>query len=49
VVHNVERLALEQGVPGLLVVCLYLDPAPPEEEAEGQAGELLWEPGSEAE
>src|SRR5918997_3240192 len=49
VVRDVKWVASEQGVPGLLVVCLYPDPAPPEAEPEGQAGQLLWEPGSEAE
>ena len=47
-VPKVERGALEQGVPGLLVVDFDLDPSPPEEETESQAGELLREPGSKA-
>src|SRR5215212_8924787 len=45
---DVERGTLEQGVAGLPVVYRYLDPASPEEEAEGQAGELSREPGCEA-
>ena len=47
--RDVERGAPEQCVPGLLVVYLYPDTAPPEEETEGQAGQRLREPGSEAE
>ena len=49
VMSDVERGALEQGVAGLPVVYRYLDPAPPEEEAEGQAGEPLRELGRKAE
>ena len=41
--NDVERGTLEQGVAGLPVVYRYLDPAPPEEEAEGQAGDPLRE------
>src|SRR5918995_672131 len=48
VVRDVERGALEQGVPGLPVIHLYPDTAPPEEETEGQAGQPLRKPGSEA-
>ena len=48
-VRDVKRRALEQGVPSLPVVYLYADTAPPEEETEGEVGELLGEPGSEAE
>ena len=46
---DIKRSALEQRVAGLPVVYLYPDTAPPEAEMEGQAGEPLWDPGSEAE
>jgi len=49
VVRDVERGAPEQGVPGLPVIYLNLDPAPPEQETEGQTGEPPWEPGGEGE
>src|SRR5215218_325774 len=49
VVCDIKRSALEQRVAGLPVVYLYPDTAPPEAETEGQAGEPLWELGSEAE
>src|SRR5215212_5463324 len=45
VVGDVERGAPKQRVTGLPVAHLDPDPAPPEEEAEGQAGEPLREPG----
>ncbi len=48
-VRDVKWGTLEQSVVGLPMVCLYPDPAPPEEETEGQAGQLLREPGGEAE
>jgi hypothetical protein len=49
VVRDVKRGALEQGVASLPVVNLYPDTAPLEAEPENQAGEPLWELGSEAE
>ena len=48
-VRDVKRGALEQSVAGLPVVNLYPDTAFAEAETEGQSGEPLWEPGSEAE
>ena len=49
VVRDVERGALEQSVAGLPLVYLYPDTAFAEAETEGQVGEPLWEPRSEAE
>src|SRR5215218_2877410 len=49
VVRDVQRGAPEQGVPGLPVIYLNLDPAPLEQETEGQAGEPTREPGGEGE
>ena len=47
-VRDIERVATEHGVASLPVVHLDPDTAPPEEEAESQAGELSREPGCEA-
>src|SRR5215212_3660757 len=49
VVSDVERGALEQGIPGLPVVYRYLDPAPPEAQTERQAGQPLRKLGCKAE
>src|SRR5215216_1286207 len=48
-VRHIKRGALEQGVASLPVVYLYPDTAAAKAETEGQAGQLLWELGSEAE
>jgi len=48
-VRHIKRGALEQGVASLPVVYLYPDAAAAKAEPEGQAGQLLWELGSEAE
>jgi hypothetical protein len=49
VVRHIKPGALKQSVASLLVVYLYPDAAAAKAEPEGQAGQLLWELGSEAE